>query len=328
MTGSLFIHYVADQARARAFYRALLETEPRTDVPGMTEFALPGGGALGLMPRTSIEALLPDGLPPAGSGSELYLRVPGVEAAVERALAAGATCISPLEQRSWGDDVAYLVDPEGQVLALARWTDLPNAVMDREDEATGPVAEAPMEGDGPAGSGRGSRPVGTGWYVANLRDLPWQANPRFGTTNRFEQPDPDGRFTGFGLHVHRLEPGQPACLYHREDAQEGFLVLEGAARVLVEGQERALATWDYFHCPPGVNHVLVGAGEGTCTILMIGRRDADRKLFYPLDALAASFGAAAEAPTPEPMEAYAGTPPSEPCEAPWPIGDGPDQEED
>ena len=310
MTDSLFIHYVDDQGRARDFYRALLVKEPRTDVPGMTEFALPGGGILGLMPRANIEALLPGGLPPAGSGSELYLRLQDVEDAVGRAVDAGATLVAPLERRSWGEEVAYLVDPEGQVLALARAAD---DLMTRADEAAGPVPEAPME-TAPTG---GPRPTGPGWYVANLRDLPWQANPRFGVANSFEKGE---RFEGFGLHVHRLEPGQPACLYHREDAQEGFLVLDGTARVLVEGQERLLATWDYFHCPPGVNHVLVGAGEGTCTILMLGRRDASRRLFYPAHELPASFGASSEAPTPNPAEAYAGTPPSEPCDAPWPSG--------
>ena len=41
---------------------------------------------------------------------------------------------------------------------------------------------------------------------------------------------------------------QPACLYHRESTQEGFLVLHGRCRVLIEGEERALmlrgATFD------------------------------------------------------------------------------------
>jgi len=36
-----------------------------------------------------------------------------------RALAAGATELSALARRSWGDDVAYSLDPDGHVVAFA-----------------------------------------------------------------------------------------------------------------------------------------------------------------------------------------------------------------
>ena len=52
-----FILYVADQARARDFYRRVLAAEPVLDVPGMTEFDL-GEATLGLMPAADMEALL------------------------------------------------------------------------------------------------------------------------------------------------------------------------------------------------------------------------------------------------------------------------------
>ncbi len=38
-------------------------------------------------------------------------------------------------------------------------------------------------------------------------------------------------------------------MYHGEDEQEGFLVPGGEALLLVEGEERPLRRWDYFHCP-------------------------------------------------------------------------------
>ena len=47
------------------------------------------------------------------------------------------------------------------------------------------------------------------------------------------------------------QPGQPMGLYHRENAQEDFLVLAGECLLIVEGEERELKTWDFFHCPPG-----------------------------------------------------------------------------
>jgi predicted enzyme related to lactoylglutathione lyase len=53
-----FILYVADQARSAAFYAKVLCVEPRLDVPGMSEFVLPGGAVLGLMPEAGIRRLL------------------------------------------------------------------------------------------------------------------------------------------------------------------------------------------------------------------------------------------------------------------------------
>jgi uncharacterized cupin superfamily protein len=65
-------------------------------------------------------------------------------------------------------------------------------------------------------------------------------------------------------------PGESNALYHAESAQEGFLVLAGECRAVVEGRERRLRQWDYLHCPPGTAHVLIGDGDGPCAILMVG----------------------------------------------------------
>jgi uncharacterized protein len=95
------------------------------DVPGMTEFALPGGAVLGLMPEASIRRLLGDKLPdPAAAGgaprAELYLLVEDPGAYHARALAAGARELSPLQDRDWGHRAAYTLDPDGHVLAFAQ----------------------------------------------------------------------------------------------------------------------------------------------------------------------------------------------------------------
>ena len=118
------ILYVKDQSRSRAFYVRVLDREPTLDVPGMTEFALGEDAILGLMPEAGIRRLLGDRLPdPAGARGvprvELYLRVPTPAAFHGRALAAGATELSPLLARDWGAMVAYCLDPDGHVLAFA-----------------------------------------------------------------------------------------------------------------------------------------------------------------------------------------------------------------
>ncbi len=116
----LFILYVADQGRARDFYASVLDVAPSLDVPGMTELPLPGGGRLGLMPEAGIHRLLPGLLEGRGPRAELYLRVGRPEALLERALAEGAGLLSPLGPRDWGEEVAYVLDPDGHVLAFAR----------------------------------------------------------------------------------------------------------------------------------------------------------------------------------------------------------------
>lgn len=99
--------------------------EPRLDAPGMTEFLLPGGAVLGLMPESGIRRLLGSALPDPARGTgipraELYLLVPNPDESHKRALAAGAAELSPLCARNWGHSAAYSLDPDGHVLAFAR----------------------------------------------------------------------------------------------------------------------------------------------------------------------------------------------------------------
>jgi uncharacterized protein len=118
------ILYVRDQVAATVFWRAVLGCPPALDVPGMTEFALGTQVVLGLMPVTSIRSLLGPSLPdPAAAQgiprAEIYLVVDDAAAYHARALAAGATELSALIRRSWGDSVAYSLDPDGHVAAFA-----------------------------------------------------------------------------------------------------------------------------------------------------------------------------------------------------------------
>ena len=159
-------------------------------------------------------------------------------------------------------------------------------------------------------------PEGEGWFVLNASKAAWKQNAKFGRWVAFEN---DVRFGEIGLNIHVLEPGQAACMYHREEAQEDFLVLSGECLLLVDEEERKLGAWDLFHCPPGVNHVFVGAGHGPCAILMIGARKKDCPIVYPVSELARRHGAGVAVETPNPKEAYADIPPSEPIRSPWPL---------
>lgn len=119
-----FIFYVADQAHSTRFYAQVLDAPPVLDVPGMTEFALPGGAVLGLMPAAGIVALLGAPLrdPRDADGiarAELYLVAADPDALLARALAAGARALSPMQPRGWGHRAGYCADPDGHVLAFA-----------------------------------------------------------------------------------------------------------------------------------------------------------------------------------------------------------------
>ena len=152
-------------------------------------------------------------------------------------------------------------------------------------------------------TGTGLAPSTKGWFVVNVRDAEWMTSDAFGSGCVFESRE--NWFPQLGINISVLEPGKPNCLYHSESLQEAFLVLSGECRLLVNGEERLLGPWDFFHCPAGVEHVFVGAGDGPCVVLMVGARSEDEQLLYPVSELAARYGASAEVETPEPRVAYA-----------------------
>ena len=154
----------------------------------------------------------------------------------------------------------------------------------------------------------GRVPEGEGWFVVNARDARWWHTEELGSACVFEGDVP---FSAFGINVHVLQPGQPNCMYHGEDAQESFLVLFGECLLLVEGRERRLRAWDFVYCPPWTEHVFVGAGDGRSTILAMGAR-ADRGVVYPVADVALEHRAGVERATTQPREAYAAIPPDAP----------------
>jgi uncharacterized cupin superfamily protein len=150
----------------------------------------------------------------------------------------------------------------------------------------------------------GLTPTDGGWFVVNVRDTAWLTHDAFGSGCVFENRH-DAPFPELGINITAVQPGQPLCLYHEENAQEDFLVLAGEARLLVNGEERALRAWDFVHSPAGTEHVIVGAGDGPAVVLAVGKRPEDERLRYPKSELAARYGASAEEDTPHPEEAYA-----------------------
>lgn len=164
---------------------------------------------------------------------------------------------------------------------------------------------------------KGFNPSTPGWYVLHTSEAPWVESRRFGRVCDFEG---DARFPHLGINIHVVQPNQPACLYHRENAQEDFFVLSGECLLLIEDEEIKLRAGHFVHCPPATTHVFVGSGSGPCAILMIGHRPSEHELCYPASELASRYGASAAKETADPREAYGGLPVfGETADPVWPL---------
>jgi uncharacterized cupin superfamily protein len=162
------------------------------------------------------------------------------------------------------------------------------------------VPEAPLEE-----TETGLVPVGDGWFVLNAREARWRERPQRGFSLPFEGPTD---FPQIGVNLFVLGPGEPIGMYHWEANQEDFLVLSGEALLLVEGEERPLGAWDLVHCPPGTNHIIVGAGDAPCVVVAVGAREhGDEQTWggYTVDELALRHGSGVEQETSDAGEAYA-----------------------
>lgn len=161
----------------------------------------------------------------------------------------------------------------------------------------------------------------SGAYVVNARDVPWRQREGLG---RWADLEGDRDFDQLGFQLVVVQPGEPVCMYHGESEQEDFLVVSGECVLVIEGEERRLAQWDFVHCPPWTEHVFVGAGDGPCAIVMVGARKAEggEGIIYPVDEVAAKHGASVLEETPDPAEAYARFARREP--SPYRAGDLPD----
>jgi uncharacterized cupin superfamily protein len=161
---------------------------------------------------------------------------------------------------------------------------------------------------------------GEGWFILNLAEASWERDSDLGVW--CDPGAEDAPFSQFGIGPHLLMPGQPNGRYHAESAQEGFLVLAGECIAIVEGEERRMRQWDYLHCPPGTYHITVGAGDGPCVILMVGARSPGITTHYPVNELAARYGASPPHDTHTSKEAYADLTRTVTRErAPWPPRD-------
>jgi uncharacterized cupin superfamily protein len=98
-----------------------------------------------------------------------------------------------------------------------------------------------------------------------------------------------------------------------------LLVVAGECVLIVEGEERSLRAWDFFHCAGGTAHAIVGAGDGPAVVLAVGARGGRKGITYLVAPAALAHGAAVSEETTKSAEAYAGFPQPKrvPCREGW-----------
>jgi uncharacterized cupin superfamily protein len=165
----------------------------------------------------------------------------------------------------------------------------------------------------------GLAPAGAGWFVLNAREARWRHREGRGESLPFTgwtDADAQAHFSKLGVKLFVLGPGEPIGMYHWEADQEDFLVLSGEGLLIVEGQERPLRQWDFVHCPPHTQHMIVAAGDGPCVVLGVGSRQHAGEHpgwgAYTVDPVALRHGAGVEEETDDPGQAYARFPEPEP----------------
>jgi hypothetical protein len=175
------------------------------------------------------------------------------------------------------------------------------------------VPEAPIEA-----TELGLVCTGPGWFVVNAREIRWFESEGWG---RFSNFGGDTLFDQLGIGISVLGPGEPLSMYHWETDEEDFLILEGTATLIANGEERPLRRWDFFHCPPRTEHTIVG---GPCVVLGVGARERHTEIgpdgrrqgrddggAYTVNEVAIRHGAGIEPGTRQ-DEAYARFPPRTP----------------
>ena len=145
---------------------------------------------------------------------------------------------------------------------------------------------------------------GDGWFVVNAAESRWKDEGPLGSYCTFEGKR---RFPHFGINISVLEPGERYGMYHREHAQEAFLVLEGECTLIVEGEERTLRAWDFFYCAPETEHIIVAGERQRAVVLAVGGRGrgVGGGIVYGVSGAAARYGASVDRETTSSAEAYA-----------------------
>jgi predicted lactoylglutathione lyase len=113
---------VRDLGRAKAFYRTL-GWRPAREMEGVAFYQMHGGWVLGLYPLADLASDMERD--PAGLGTgaatlaQNHASEEEVDAAIHRAVQAGATLVRSAQATAWGGYSGYWADPDGHVWEIS-----------------------------------------------------------------------------------------------------------------------------------------------------------------------------------------------------------------
>ena len=115
---------VCDLKHSTHFYKEVFGWTVSLEVPVLVKFEMPNGHEFMLYQREAfgnntnqMSEILSSG---SISGTELYIHVADLSETILRLKALKTRELSGRAVRSWGDEVAYYADPDGNVLAVAQ----------------------------------------------------------------------------------------------------------------------------------------------------------------------------------------------------------------
>jgi flavin reductase (DIM6/NTAB) family NADH-FMN oxidoreductase RutF/predicted enzyme related to lactoylglutathione lyase len=115
----------SDDVRALSgFYMRAFDWPLEIESREYVQLALPGGRAIAVCSFDAFEDYTGSRVPHKTdenlTGIQLYLRTDDPKGVIARVIEAGGRPLSGLCRRKWGDEAAYLADPDGNTIAIAR----------------------------------------------------------------------------------------------------------------------------------------------------------------------------------------------------------------
>lgn len=123
MNGVIVIFAVSDPTASARIYSEVFGFVVQVDAPNYVELRMTQGSSLGLYQKEGFPRNFGGRIAPKAAGAaqpaELYVRVPDASAVIGALEAHGWALQSALAERPWGERVAYFLDPDGFVVAVA-----------------------------------------------------------------------------------------------------------------------------------------------------------------------------------------------------------------
>jgi catechol 2,3-dioxygenase-like lactoylglutathione lyase family enzyme len=128
VTGSAISLNVRDELASAAFLRDHFGFHEEMSADGFVSLTRPDAGFNLIFLRTGLTSFKPEALRDhSADGLLVVLVVEGVDAEYERLRAAGVPMTTDIETEPWGERFFQVTDPNGVVIQLVEWVEVPDS---------------------------------------------------------------------------------------------------------------------------------------------------------------------------------------------------------